>query len=179
MKRIPPLQNRDFEPTYLENGAQCPARDHKVNEPFAYGKTYCDNCNLCRQQVFYSQSKESCGVMCMWRKDPPFEPLYKVGEERWYLYTYTCPVKKKIRKVEWSPEEGCWVYTFAREYHAYKESHVFNTRKEIEDYVLLYKTACLLDELTDYRDRYGSLPDTLKPLLAPANGQNQLLLDEK
>lgn len=115
----------------------------------------------------------------MWRKDPPFEPLYKVGEERWYLYTYTYPVKKKIRKVEWSPEEGCWVYTFAREYHTYKESHVFNTRKEIEDYVLLYKTACLLDELTDYRDRYGSLPDTLKPLLVPVNGQNQLLLEEK
>jgi hypothetical protein len=56
---------------------------------------------------------------------------------------------------------------------------VFNTLKESEDYILLYKAACLLDDLTNYRDRYGALPDTLKTLLAPANGQNQLLLEEK
>lgn len=116
--------------------------------------------------------------MCMWRKDPPFEPLYKVGEEKWYLYTYHCPVKKKIRKVEWSPRKGCWVYTFAREQHTYEESHVFNTLKESEDYILLYRAASLLDDLTNYHDRYGSLPEALKTLLASPDGQNQLLLEE-
>lgn len=175
IERIPQLRNREFEPTYLENGTKCPVYDHVVNEQLVPGRTQCDNCSLCKQQVIQSTSKKSCGVMCMYRKDPPFDPLYKVGDEKWYLYTYSCPARKKIRKVEWSPRRGCWEYTFSREQHTNEESHVFNTLKECEEYILLYKASHFLRDLQEHHERFGSLPESLKTLLSPAEGKKLLL----
>jgi hypothetical protein len=65
------------------------------------------------------------------------------------------------------------MYTFAREQHRYEESHVFNTLKESDEYILLYKAASLLDDLANHRDRYGSLPEALRELSLPV--ENKLL----
>lgn len=171
IERIPQLKNRDYEATYRENGTPCPKNtgdsywDRNVNDELCPGTTHCDNCKLCKQQVYQTNSKESCGVMCMYRKEPPFEPLYKVGDEMWYLWTYSCPQKKKIRKVEWSILDGCWRYTFSREQHSFEESHVFKTRKEADEYVLLYRVSGVLHDIQVHQKHYGSLPGSLNNLL--------------
>lgn len=173
LDELPQLKNRDFEATYLENGTQCPAFDHLVNEPlFSDGRTRCDNCSLCRQQVIQAGSKESCGVMCKYRKDPPFEPLYKIGEEKWYLWTSFLPQKKKIRKVEWRPLYACWCYTFGREQHFFEESKVFNTRKECDEYILLNSVTRVLHDIEHHVERYGSLPGPLRELSLPVENKS-------
>lgn len=175
--RIPQPKNRDYEATYRENGTPCPKNtgnshwDFNVNDEFCPGNTHCDNCKLCKQQVYQTNSKESCGVMCMYREEPPFEPLYKVGEEKWYLWTTSCPRKKKIRKVEWSKQDGCWRYTFSREQNSFEESRVFNTLKEADEYVLLYKVSNLMHDIQVHRKHYGALPGSLNNLLL-TTGEN-------
>lgn len=175
--RILQPKNRDYEATYRENGTPCPKNtgnshwDFNVNDEFCPGNTHCGNCNLCKQQVYQTNSKELCGVMCMYREEPPFEPLYKVGEEKWYLWTTSCPRKKKIRKVEWSKHDGCWRYTFSREQNSFEESRVFNTLKEADEYVLLYKVSNLMHDIQVHRKHYGALPGSLNNLLL-TTGEN-------
>lgn len=176
INRIPPLQNRDYEAIYLENGIPCPKNagvpywDFNVNDEMCPGVTYCGRCKLCKNPVFHTNTKELCGVLCKYRKDPPFESLYKVGDEKWYLWTYECPQRKKIRKVEWSDRDGCWMYTFSREQHSYEESHVFNTRKECDEYILLYSVFNAMRDIQVHQQKYGSLPASINKLMLTAGG---------
>lgn len=105
IERIPQLKNRDYDATYRENGTPCPKNtgskysDHNVNDE-AYGnRTHCDNCLLCKQQVVQANSKESCGVMCMWRDEPPFPPLYHIDEENGISIPIVIPAGKKSAKL--------------------------------------------------------------------------------
>lgn len=165
------LQNRDYEAIFRENGTPCPKNtgneycDHNVNDELCIDKTYCDTCNLCKQQVYQTNSKKSCGVMCMYREDPPFEPLYKIGDEKWYLWSPTCPQRRKIRKVEWCKISGCWRYTFARGQFSYEEGRVFNTRKECDEYILLSKVVNTMEDIQKHKKQYNSLPTSLNKLL--------------
>lgn len=179
IERIPQLKNRDYDATYRENGTPCPKNtgskysDHNVNDE-AYGnRTHCDNCLLCKQQVVQANSKESCGVMCMWRDEPPFPPLYHIDEEKWYIYTYCHTRRKKIRKIEWSKTEGCWKYTFSRDQNSVQESYIFDTRKEVDEYILLCRISSTMRDIQEHQKQYGSLPGSLKNLLLTAGNNDQ------